>query len=130
MATELRKTILEYEDLQEQIVTVPEWGDTKILVRGMSSGARAKLLERASDPGGKVNMSNWFSDLVIATSFDPDTQEPIFDPADRDALKAKNGAAVNRITDVASKLSGLSDTAVEDAKARFGEAQNSEPDTN
>lgn len=129
MASELKKTILEYEDIQEKIIEVPEWGNIKVLVRGMSSGARAKLLENASNAGGKVDMTNWFSDLVIATAHDPDTGERIFEPADRDALKNKNGAAISRITEVATRLSGLADSAVEDAKARFGEAQNTDSDS-
>lgn len=118
MANELKKTILEFSDIQEEMVTVPEWGDTKVLVRGMTSGQRAHLLDRANE-NGKVNMVNWFSDLVIATAVDPDTGEFIFEKADRDALKGKNGAAVNRLSTVAARLSGLNDEAVEDAKANF-----------
>lgn len=124
MASELKKTILEVADLQERIVDVPEWG-VKVLVRGMSAGDRAKLLESSTPAGGgKLDMANWFANLVIASAFDPDTGEKIFEVADRDSLKTKNGKAIARITDVATALSGLTDTAVEDAKSGFDDAQN------
>ena len=54
MAGELRKTILEADDIIAEDVEVPEW-DTTVEVRGMSGKERAKLLKGAA-AGGEVNM--------------------------------------------------------------------------
>jgi len=114
MAGELRKTILEKDDIVVEVIDVPEW-DTKVEVRGMSSKQRAKLL-KSSAQGGEVNIETWFPDLLIATIFDPETGEQVFERADRDAINAKSGAAVSAIADVAARLSGLGETDVQAAK--------------
>lgn len=123
MAGELRKTILEADDIISEDVEVPEW-DTTIQVRGMNGKERAKLLKGAA-AGGEVNMEKWFPDLLIATVHDPETGEKVFEPADRDALNAKSGSAIATIADVAARLSGLGETDVQLAKEELsGETLN------
>lgn len=123
MASELRKRILETADIQSEMVEIPEWG-VKVEVRGLTAAERAKLLQRAADPSGQLRLDRWFADLTIASTFDPETGERVFDPADRDALNSKSGSAVSKIVDVATRLSGLSEDSVEEAKRGFGKAQN------
>jgi hypothetical protein len=119
MASELRKTILEREDTLSESVTIEEW-DVTVEVRGMTAGDRFRLLQTSS-VDGKVNFQRWFPDLVIACTYDPDTGEKVFEPADRDTLLTRSGRAVGQLAEVASRLSGLSDTDVEAAKATFQE---------
>ena len=114
MASELRQTILEADDIESEIVEVPEWG-IKVEVRGMTSKERAKLL-KVSAKGGEVDMVTWFPDLIIATIYDPETGEKVFEPADRDAINAKSGAAISAISDISARLSGLGESDVEIAK--------------
>ena len=114
MAGELRKTILEADDIATEIVEVPEWG-TSIEVRGMDGKERAKLLKGAAT-GGEINMEKWFPDLLIATVYDPATGEKVFEPADRDAINHKSGAAIAAIADVSARLSGLGETDMQLAK--------------
>lgn len=120
MTSELRKTILNTDDIQKETVPIPEWGGVVVEVRGMTSGDRFKLLQNTS-VDGKVNFQRWFPDLVIASVFDPETGEQVFEPADRDALLAKSGKVIGNLAEVASRLSGLSDADVEAAKATFQE---------
>jgi CRISPR/Cas system CSM-associated protein Csm3 (group 7 of RAMP superfamily) len=122
MASELRKTILEIDDIQKEIVTVPEWGNIKIEVRSIDSKTRARILQRASKDGA-LNLERWFPELVVATAHDPDTGEKLFEAADVDALNSKNGNAINRISTVAQRLAGMMEADVEDAKQDFGETQ-------
>lgn len=110
----LRKEILEKDDIIAEDLEVSEWGIT-IEVRGMSSKERAKLL-KASTIDGTVDMVRWFPDLIIATVYDPETGEKVFERADRDAVNAKSGAAIAAIAEVAARLSGLGETDVEIAK--------------
>lgn len=122
MASELRNTILNADDLEKEIVDVPEWG-VKIEVRSMTAKERSRILQAAMRDGSTVNLERWFPDICIAACFDPDTGEKVFEPADRDALNSKNGAAINRVVEVAQRLAGMGETAVEDAKAGFDAAQ-------
>lgn len=123
MASELRKTILEANDLESEIVSVPEWGGVKIEIRSLNGKERAKLLSRASRPDNSVDLERWFPDLVIATAHDPETGEKVFEQADRDALNNKNGAVVSRLATIAQRLAGMMESDVEEAKRDFDDAQ-------
>jgi hypothetical protein len=126
MASELRKTILNTEDLTQEIVPVPEWGGVKIGIQSMSGEERSKLLKRVTNPvTNEIDMDKWIPELLIATAVDPDTGEQIFDPADRQVLWKKNGAALNRLMTVAARLSGLAESDVTEAKELFDDAQKS-----
>jgi len=129
MASELRQKILEVEDIQIEIVPVTEW-DVDIEVRGMSGLERAGFLRRSTDKEGEVAFERFYPELLIATCFEPPekneegtyedvvlgTGEKLFEPADRDTLNSKSGAALERIAQVGQRLSGLGQQDVEEAE--------------
>jgi hypothetical protein len=124
--SELRDQILAIEDIEEELVDVPQWG-VKVLVRGMDGSARAKFMQRSArsaNRDGNVDLEAFYPQLIIATSFDPDTDEKLFDPADKDVLNTKSGAALQVLADVALRLSGIGANALEEAKEDLDETPN------
>jgi hypothetical protein len=113
MAT-IRETILNAEDIAEEIVEVSEWG-VKLLVRGLSGLERARFVKDAADAAGRIDPERGYPSIVIQTARDPETREPIFSATDRDAIMGKSGAAIDKVADVALRLSGLTPGAVEEA---------------
>jgi len=113
--SDLRGTILNAVDIQEELVEVPEWGVT-VLVRGMTGKQRSRFLRAATNEAGEVSFDRFYPELVIATTYDPDSRTVLFGPADRDALNEKSATALERLANVATRLSGLSSREVEDAK--------------
>ncbi len=112
----LREQILAANDLKEKVVEIPEWG-TAVIVRTLTGSQRAALLQEAVDQRtGKVDFSCLYPDLVILAAYDPQTKEPIFTMADREALAGKAGHIIERIAQEASKLSGLDAGAFEAAQ--------------
>ena len=122
MASELRKLVFEAEDIPEEEVTVPEWGVT-ILVRGMNGKGRANFLRRSTNAQGEVSFENFYPELVIATAFDPETGEQVFEASDREELNRKSGLALNRVAEVAQRLSGLGTADLEEAKKESEETE-------
>jgi hypothetical protein len=117
-----RDDVLKAEDLTTEEVDVPEWGGS-VLVRGMSGRERDEFeASMAQQRGGKMvqNLVNVRAKIVIRCVVD-DNGNRLFDAADIDVLGGKSGAALDRVFTVASRLSGLSDTDVEDLTANFGE---------
>lgn len=121
----LREQILAMDDIPEEVVTVPEWNDAQVLVRGLDGNGRAQWLEGAFDENGKSDFRRIMPELIIATAHDPETREPIFEPADRDALNTKSASATERIGKAAMRLSGLGDEAEAEGKAGSGKADES-----
>ena len=107
----LRDTILQSDDLEESTMTIPEWGDATITVKAMTGRQRMKLVEQTQ----AKNRENFYADILIALTFDPETGEPVFDPADRDTLSGKSGAVLERLAEEAMRISGISSDDAEDA---------------
>jgi len=54
-------------------------------------------------------------ELVVQCCFDPETGEQVFDSKDKEIVMGKSGAALDRIVNIAMRLSGFGDKAIDDA---------------
>lgn len=119
----LRDKILAAQDIPSEVVKIPEWG-VDVLVRGMSAGDRITLMQDAFDQNTQqVNMSIVYPDVVVACTFDPESDEPVFTPADKDAILGKSSAAVERLANVGLRLSGIGKDEQDEAGKSFSETQ-------
>ena len=109
----LRDRILSSADIPSEVVHVPEW-DCDVLVKGMTAGDRARMLQRATDAQTQqVDFAAVYPEVIIATVHDPETGEQVFEPSDRDNVMSKAGAAIERLVTVGMRLSGMSADAVD-----------------
>ena len=102
----IRDLILAAQDIPSESVDVPEWG-VKVEVRGMTGAERTRIMDKAVGQAGEVNLQFVYPEIVIATSFDPESGGQIFSPNDRDALLAKSANALDRLASVGMRLSGF-----------------------
>lgn len=114
----LRDQILSCDDVQKEIIDIPQWG-VQVAVHGMSGAARTQMIQNAADNDGVMNFSRMMPDIVIMCTFDPETDEQVFDASDRESLMMKSGAALDLIVNTAMRISGLIDGAVDEAGKNF-----------
>lgn len=110
-----REAILGASDIQIETVNVPEWGG-KVRVRGLNGSTRNEYeqsLIQQSGQSAKMNMKNATAKLVSLTVVDEEDHN-LFEQSDVEALGKKSGAALNRVYEVAARLSGLSDADMEE----------------
>ncbi|WP_018130716.1 hypothetical protein [Effusibacillus pohliae] len=115
VANALREKIFAAKDIKSEIVEVEEWG-VKLEVRGMTGRARSELISSCMDNKGNFDLVKLYPQIVIATVYDPETGEKVFDPADRDALNEKSSGALEKVAQVAMRLSGLDMEAMNQAR--------------
>ena len=116
-----RDQILKAEDLQAETVEVSEWGG-KVRVRGLTGAQRDEYEASVVDMRGRntrINMVNARAKLVALTVVD-EKGNHLFTPADVKALGAKSAKAIQRVFDVAMRLSGLSEDTIEGLTQDFG----------
>lgn len=113
-----REKILNAQDIKSEVITVAEWG-VDVEVRGLTLDQRAKVIEGARNEDGTQNDTKVHVPLVIATAHDPETKQPIFTAADRDALGSKSAQAVDQVASVALRLSGMSQPEQETIRKNF-----------
>lgn len=115
-----RDDILGVQDLKTEEIKVPEWGGT-VLVRSLTGAERdayeQAVLDSRDEEGDKVR--NIRARLVAASIVNEDGEQE-FSLDDVDALGAKNARALERVFNVAMKLSGISEDDVEDLEGNSG----------
>jgi hypothetical protein len=109
--------ILSVDDLPRLDVPVPEWGGT-VLVQGMTGTERDRfesaMLNDSMDGIAKDKaMEMYRARLAAACIVDKDGKR-LFQGAAVKRLGEKSAQALSRVVDVASRLSGLTDSDVEE----------------
>ena len=115
MAMLTREMILGAVDLPREAVVVPEWGG-EVWVRGLSGAERdayeASVLEMKGR-GYTIRLENARAKLASLAMCDEQGKRLFLD-ADVHALGGKSAAALNRVFEVASRLSGLGERDIEE----------------
>lgn len=106
-----RDAILGASDIETEIVAVPEWGGD-VMVRGLTAAQRDKyeqsMIGKDEKGKAKISMANARARLVALTVVD-ESGALVFSDADILKLGTKSAAAMDRIYEAATRLSGVSD---------------------
>lgn len=116
-----RDQIRQADDIKIVEVPVPEWGGS-VLVRGMSGTERDRFEQSNIAGKGKnrdVNLRGYRARLAIWSCVD-EQGAFLFTEKDEDWLGAKSAAALSRIVDEASILSGISEKDQEELTSALG----------
>lgn len=109
-----REAILAADDLKVETVAVSEWGGD-VIVRELTAAQRQALFD-AMHGKPDTERSSIFRRMVLSAALVDDAGARLFDEASIDTLFAKSGQVIDRIAEVAVRLSGLGKDAEGDAK--------------
>lgn len=119
-----REEILGANDRKTRDVSVPEWGGS-VCVRALSGTERdayeAGIVQLRGDGTKLVNLKNLRGRLVSLACVD-DEGNRLFSDEDAIALGDKSASALERVFEVARRLSGLSEDDVEELAETFDSA--------
>jgi hypothetical protein len=116
-----RDAIIDADDRSYESVDVPEWGG-KVRVRGLTGAQRDAYEESLVITNGnsrKVNLANARAKMCVLAIVDREGRQ-VFSADDVRALGRKSAAPIERVFDVARRLSGMSDEDVEKLTENFG----------
>jgi hypothetical protein len=119
-----REQILGAVDLKTEEVDVLEWGGS-VLVTGLTGTERDRFEQDSIQGKGKnvtMNFTNMRARLVAMAVVDGDGKR-LFAHDDVKALGGKSAAALNRVFEVAQRLSGLTANDLEELTEDFGDGQ-------
>ncbi len=114
MASKLRAKILNAKDIKSESVHVEEW-DVTVEVRSLtgsqqltvSKAAEVKEKDASGEPTTRTDNHLLIQGLILASTFDPDTGELVFEPTDVDGLYSKSGAALGKVSAAVLRVNGL-----------------------
>lgn len=115
MAYLKREDILNADDLKTEEVEVPEWGGTvvvKMLTGQERDAFEASIVNFGNDK--RQISGNIRAKLVARAIIDPDTKKPMFSVGDIEALGNKSASALDRVFEVAQRLSKLTEKDIEE----------------
>ena len=100
MALLTKQSVLSAEDFQYAIVSCPEWGG-EVRVRGLTAAEQAFVAKRYND--GKQED---FDVTVCIMACVDELGQPIFDNGDKDQLRRKSFAVLDRVAKKIIELTG------------------------
>lgn len=117
--------ILAASDIQTEDVYVPEWGGT-VRVRGLTAKQRADWQRASLVQRGRMSEVNFQATTIklVALSVVDADGKPMFSEEHTKLLANKSSAALERIADVAMRLSGIGESDLEEL------SKNSDPSLN
>lgn len=121
-----RDAILGAVDIQTEKVPVPEWGDD-VIIRGLTGeerdayeGSRRQIRNLGTPQQEMVLIQdNMRANLLVKCIVD-ENGERLFTDRDAGLLGMKNGRVLDRLFDVAARLSGLNDEEQEKLEGNSG----------
>lgn len=119
-----RDAILAADDIQREEVIVPEWGG-KVLVQGLTGTERDNLeasMIRGKGKKASVNLENLRAKVCARCMIDENGTR-IFSEVDIPQLARKSAAALNRVYEVAQRLSGITEEDVDELTKNSETAQ-------
>lgn len=119
-----RDDILRADDIQAEIVDVPEWGG-QVRVKGLSGTERDRFEQDSIDQRGKankLNLANIRARLLVLCLVDEQGNR-LFQRSDIDLLGQKSAVALNRVFEAARRLSGLNQEDVDELAENFDDGQ-------
>lgn len=103
-----RNTLLGAAKVRRETLTLDvEDTPVRVEVRGLTAGARGRLLNTARTEDGTLDFERYYAQLVVETAHDAETGEPMFSAADLDAVNALPSGIVQVLGETAESLSGL-----------------------
>ena len=117
-----RDDILNVKDIAIELVDVPEWGG-QVYVKGMTGLERDAFegsIVETRGKGTRVNMAHVRAKLAAQTLCD-ENGERLFTDADVKELGKKSASALQRVFEVAQRLSGIGEDAVKELTGELEE---------
>ena len=106
-----KEEILNSKDIESKIVSVPEWGG-EVTVKGLTLAEKDKWTDGIL-VDGKASMTG-ATVLLCALCIVDESGGQMFTGDDIDALNAKSASALDRVFQVAQKLSGIGQEEIEE----------------
>jgi hypothetical protein len=126
----LKAIIAAAEDVPFEDVEVPEWSGATVRIRGLTGTERddyeAKSAAVRQSKGRaeiEMRLANYRSKLLVKCLLDPENNERVYTDNEAPELGKKAGVVVNRLFELAVRLSGMDDKALEAAEGNSGAAQ-------
>ena len=123
-----KKQFIESNDLQKQVVDVPELGkDAQVIVRELNGAERVAYnefvmeMQKTNTEMTPANTMDALAKLVSMTVVD-EQGNLVFDASDIEQLKLKSTVVLSRLGETALRLSGITEKVVQEAKNKLGNA--------
>ena len=126
----LRDRIRAIEDIESELVEVPEW-KCVIDMRAPTSAEASALEEWAAEHAGKTDDENpdprrfrgMKEQYIMCCAYDPDTGNQLFSESDLEWLRGKNAKVIERLWKIAQRLVGLTEDEAEAVGKNLGKEE-------
>lgn len=105
------------QDAVNETVPVPEWGG-EVIIKGMT-GTERDAFEALVRPKGVVDLTNYRAKLLVRVMVNEQGTR-IYGDVDAGVLGKRSAAVIDRLYDVAARMSGLAEADTEELEGNSG----------
>lgn len=120
-----KSDILEAKDIETEVVCVPEWGGD-VIVKGLTLEEKDNWTDSILEDG-KANVKGASAKLCVCCMCDEENNR-LFSLDDVPKLQEKSAAAMDRVFQVAQRLSGIGQEDIEETVKNSGKTQSVDSD--
>jgi len=133
MALLSKADILGADDIPHEDVTVPEWGGT-VRVRGLTGGQRSlieatMIAAKGQEVSVRTEAFKTLRERLVAACLVDESGKRLFSDKEVGALAEKSGKVLGRLFEIAQRLSGMDDDAVEEMAGNSDAGQSAGSDS-
>lgn len=110
-----KEAIFAADDRPTEVVDIPEWGG-KVIVKAISGTDRDRFEQSIANPKGGVKDGAVIRARLVSLAVVDEKGAKIFEPRDMEDLGKKSAAVLDRLYDVAARISGISKAGQEQAE--------------
>lgn len=114
-----RDDILGLDDIKTVAVTVPEWNNEVVLIKGMTGAERDAFEAANRDANGQQKLNNVRARFLVRVIVNENGTR-IFSDQDAAALGKKSSDALTRLWEAANDANGTSEEALEETEGNSG----------
>src|SRR5690554_3545198 len=133
MALLSKTDILGADDIPHEDVSVPEWGGT-VRVRGLTGGQRSlieatMIAAKGQEVSVRTEAFKTLRERLVAACLVDESGKRLFSDKEVGALAEKSGKVLGRLFEIAQRLSGMDDDAVEEMAGNSDAGQSAGSDS-
>lgn len=133
MALLSKADILGADDIPHEDVAVPEWGGT-VRVRGLTGGQRSlieatMIAAKGQEVSVRTEAFKTLRERLVAACLVDESGKRLFSDKEVTALAEKSGKVLGRLFEIAQRLSGMDDDAVEEMAGNSDAGQSAGSDS-
>lgn len=110
----VRERMRNVQPFSKELVELTDW-DMTVEIHSLSLGERNEMLANSRTEDGEADITKFYPEMILRTTFDPETGEAVFAADDIAFINSLPADTMDKLAKTAMRLSGMTEKADDEA---------------